>query len=79
MTLTESGDTLVPFTFTVTATAEGAPEITNTATGQITLRNTSVQVSGINGVTTSSIVSVSGQSGPWEFVNGGLNTNLSIR
>ncbi len=72
LSLTETGDTLFATGFTVTATAQGAPEITNTTSGALTLRDTFLQVSG---VTANTVVSVLGTSGPWEFVNGGLNTN----
>ncbi len=46
--LTESGSTLVAFAFTVTATAQAAPEITLGAEGQVTLRNESILVAGVN-------------------------------
>jgi uncharacterized repeat protein (TIGR01451 family) len=44
LTLTETGNTLVPANFTVIATAEGAKEITNGAQGALTLRDTFLQV-----------------------------------
>jgi uncharacterized membrane protein len=45
VTLTSTSTTqLAPFSFTVQATAEGAPEITQTATGQFTARAAVVQV-----------------------------------
>lgn len=44
VTLTESGETLVAFSFTVTATAQDASEITQGANGQVTLRNESIAV-----------------------------------
>ncbi len=47
LTLTESGDTLVSFTFTVTATAEAAPAITMSAGGQVVLRNESFFVANV--------------------------------
>ncbi len=47
LTLTESGDTLVPANFTVTATAEGAAEIAQSTPGLLTLRNESILVPGV--------------------------------
>ncbi len=47
LTLTESGGTLVGFGFTVTATAEGASEINQGATGQVALRTQVIQVAGV--------------------------------
>ena len=47
LTLTESGDTLVAANFSVIATAEGATEITRSTPGLLTLRDTSIVVSGI--------------------------------
>ena len=47
LTLTESGDTLIPANFTVTATAEDAPEITLSTPGQLTLRDESILVAGV--------------------------------
>lgn len=44
LTLTETGGELVPTGFTVTATAEGAPEINRSAAGSLTVRNAFVQV-----------------------------------
>ena len=44
LTLTEPGSTLVAANFTVTATAEGAPEITQAVPGVLTLRNASVSI-----------------------------------
>src|SRR5262249_36322148 len=38
LSLSESGDTLIPADFTVTATAEGAPEVTRGTAGQLALR-----------------------------------------
>ena len=47
LSLTETGNTLFATGFTVTATAEGAAEITNSTPGALTLRNTFLQVSGV--------------------------------
>jgi hypothetical protein len=47
LSLTETGDSLVPASFTVTVTAEGAPEITQGAPGQLTPRNESILVAGV--------------------------------
>jgi uncharacterized membrane protein len=47
LTLTESGATLVPASFTVTAVAEGAPETTLGTPGQLTLRQESILVAGV--------------------------------
>ncbi len=48
LSLTETGDSLVPASFTVTATADGAPEITLGAPGQLTPRNESILVAGVS-------------------------------
>jgi hypothetical protein len=47
LSLTETGDSLVPANFTVTVTAEGAPEITQGVTGTLTLQNESILVAGV--------------------------------
>ena len=47
LSLTETGDSLVPASFTVTVTAEGAPEITQGSPGQLTLPNESILVAGV--------------------------------
>ena len=47
LTLTEGGTTLVPASFTVTATAEGATEIAQSTPGLLTLRDTSISVAGV--------------------------------
>jgi len=47
LSLTETGNTLFATGFTVTATAEGAAEITNSTPGALTLRDTFLQVSGV--------------------------------
>ena len=47
LSLSETGDSLVPANFTVTVTAEGAPEITLGAPGQLTLPNESILVAGV--------------------------------
>lgn len=44
LTLTEASGELTPTGFTVTATAEGAPEINRSAIGSLTIRNAFVQV-----------------------------------
>jgi uncharacterized repeat protein (TIGR01451 family) len=48
LSLSESGDTLIGAGFTITATAEGAPEITETTSGRLTLRDESLLVSRVN-------------------------------
>jgi hypothetical protein len=45
--LTETGGALTPTGFTVTATAEGAPEINQSAAGSLTVRNAFVQVTSV--------------------------------
>lgn len=47
LTLIESGDTLVPVSFVVIAAAVGAPEITRSVAGLLTLRTESIVVTGI--------------------------------
>jgi uncharacterized membrane protein len=47
LTLTESGTTLVPANFTITATAQGAPEITLSTPGLLTLRPESIVLAGV--------------------------------
>jgi len=47
LSLSESGDTLIPAHFTVTATAEGAPEITRGTQGQLVLRPESLRVGAV--------------------------------
>ena len=48
VSLTEAGDTLFPASFTVTATAEGATEITDTTQGSLILRSTFLQVASVS-------------------------------
>ncbi|MGA7497961.1 MAG: MBG domain-containing protein, partial [Isosphaeraceae bacterium] len=47
LTLTETAGELTPTGFTVTATAEGAPEISRSAAGSLTVRNAFVQVASV--------------------------------
>lgn len=47
VSLSQSGDTLLPGSFTVTATAEGAPEITLNTPGRLTLRDEALQVGSV--------------------------------
>ncbi len=47
LSLTETGDSLVPASFTVTATAAAAPEIKLEAPGRLALRNESILVAGV--------------------------------
>jgi uncharacterized membrane protein len=47
LTLAETGSELTPTGFSVTATAEGAPEINRSAAGSLTVRNAFVQVTSV--------------------------------